>query len=282
MKILKEIVFPHIFRLSNIILGAKKSANFFKQLLRSLQPKYAFPITWLYLSEFPLDTTKEQEYTYGSLRNFPETKIKVNPKCLHARFFVMSGYYEEFLTQEILSPKRKGLLIDIGANFGYYSVLWLQKKGTRAIAVEPVTEYVELLHENLKNYHSRSTIFDVCIGDRDGTALLETFGEPTMLSKVVSDPDETGVRQVEMLTLNSLLKKSQEQTIDVLKIDAEGYDLKILANCKPLFAAKAIKTAFWETANTPEEKEMSDFLESLGYTKILDQGATGYELLSNN
>lgn len=282
MKLLNKRIFIIIFQLVNKVLGREKAGKFFKQLLRALAPKYAFPITWLYLAEFPLDTTTEQEYTYSSPRKFSEIKIKVNPKCLHARFFVMSGYYEEFLTQEILSPQRKGLLVDIGANFGYYSVLWLQKEGTRVIAVEPITEYVELLHENLKDYRSRSEIFPGCIGDRNGTALLDTFGDPTMLTKVVTDEHQEGVRRSEMLTLNSLLEKYNEQSIDVLKIDAEGYDLKILESCKSLFAAKAIKTVFWETANCPEEKEMMEFLESLGYAKILEKGATGYELMDNN
>ncbi|MGA9381446.1 MAG: FkbM family methyltransferase [Phormidium sp.] len=282
MKLLKKRGFTIIYRLANKVLGRSNSVKVFKPLFRILQPKYAFPITWLYLSEFPLNTTTEQEYTYSSPRKFPEIKIKVNPKCLHARFFVMTGYYEQFLTQEILCPKRKGLLVDIGANFGYYSVLWLQKEETRVIAVEPVTEYVELLHENLKDYQSRYAVFPGCMGDRNCTALLDTFGDPTMLTKVVTDEHQEGVRRSEMLTLNSLLEKYDESRIDVLKIDAEGYDLKILESCKSLFAAKAIKTVFWETANSQEEKEMMEFLESLGYAKILTQGATGYELINHN
>ena len=128
-------------------------------------------------------------------------------------------------------------------------------------------------------YGSRYTVFDGCIGDRDGVAFLDTLGDPTMLSKVVSDGND-GARKVPMLTLSSLLKKYNEEKIDVLKIDAEGYDINILESCKSLFEAKAIKTVFWETANTPEEKSTIEFLEKLGYSKILDKGAMGYQLLS--
>ncbi|MFB2896035.1 FkbM family methyltransferase [Aerosakkonemataceae cyanobacterium BLCC-F50] len=279
---IKQKLIKEFIKLNSYILGAKNTLSGLKYLLHILPIRYAAPINWLTLAEIPLDSETELLYTYGSPREFPQTKIKVNPNCLHARFFVMSGYYEEFLTQEILSERRKGLLIDIGANFGYYSVLWLQKEGTRVIAVEPVTEYVELLHENLKDYPSRYEIFPGCIGDRNGTALLDTFGDPTMLTKVVTDEHQEGVRRSQMLTLNSLLEKYNETRIDVLKIDAEGYDLKILESCKSLFAAKAIKTVFWETANSPEQQEMMQFLESLGYRKILSQGATGYELMDNN
>lgn len=260
------------------IIGLNKGLKVSKQLLYRLQPKYAFPITWLCLDEFPLDTATEEEYSYGSVRGFPHINVKVNPKCLHARFFVLSGYYEEDLTKEILSPNRKGLLIDIGANFGYYPILWLQKEDSRVIAVEPVDEYVEILKENLAIYESRYAIEKSCIGDRDGVAFLDTFGDPTMLTKVVADNREGATRRVEMLTITSLLNKYNETNIDVLKIDAEGYDINILEACKPLFEAKAIKTVFWETANSPEEKDITEFLEKLGYCKILDKGTTGYEL----
>ncbi|MFB2936472.1 FkbM family methyltransferase [Aerosakkonemataceae cyanobacterium BLCC-F154] len=281
---IKQGLVRKFIKFNSSILGEQNSLGILKYLLHILPPKYAAPINWLTLAEFPLDSETELLYSYGSPRKFPQIKLKVNPKCLHARFFVMSGYYEELLTKEILSERRRGLLVDIGANFGYYSVLWLQKEGTRVIAVEPVTEYVELLHENLKDYLSRFEIFPGCIGDRNGTAFLDTLGDPTMLTKVVTDEhqEEEGVRRSEMLTLNSLLEKYNEHSIDVLKIDAEGYDLKILESCKSLFAAKAIKTVFWETANSAEEKEMMKFLESLGYSKILAKGATGYELIDNN
>lgn len=279
---IKQGLLRGFIKLNSYILGENNTFNMLKYLLHILPVRYAAPINWLTLDEFPLDSQTELLYSYGSPREFPQKRIKVNPKCLHARFFVMSGYYEEFLTQEILSERRKGLLVDIGANFGYYSVLWLQKEGTRVIAVEPVTEYVELLHENLKDYQSRYEIFPGCIGDRNGTALLDTFGDPTMLTKIVTDEHQEGVRRSQMLTLNSLLEKYNEHYIDVLKIDAEGYDLKILESCKSLFAAKAIKTVFWERSNSPEEKEMREFLESLGYAKILEQGATGYELMDKN
>ncbi|MFB2838102.1 FkbM family methyltransferase [Floridanema evergladense] len=279
---IKQELIKGFIKLNSYVLGEKNTLFGLKYLLHILPIRYAAPINWLALAEIPLDSETELLYTYGSPREFPQTKIKVNPNCLHSRFFVMSGYYEEFLTQEILLERRKGLLVDIGANFGYYSVLWLQKEGTRVIAVEPVTEYVELLHENLKDYPSRSEVFSGCIGDRNGTALLDTFGDPTMLTKVVTDEHQAGVRRSEMLTLNSLLEKYNEPRIDVLKIDAEGYDLKILESCKSLFAAKAIKTVFWETANSPEQQKMMEFLESLGYTKILSEGATGYELRDNN
>ncbi|MFB2921986.1 MULTISPECIES: FkbM family methyltransferase [Aerosakkonema] len=268
-----------IWQLLKSYLGEANSLKVIKFWLHLLPSKYAFPLTWLTLSEFPVNSQSEFEYTYGTARQFPQRMVKVNPNCLHARFFVVSGYYEEYLTKEIMSPQRKGLFVDIGANFGYYSVLWLQKDETRAIAIEPVQEYVEILHENLKDYDSRHLIFDGCIGDRDGVAFLDTLGEPTMLSKVVADADRPNTRSVPMLTLSSLLKKYNEEKIDVLKVDAEGYDINILESCKPLFEAKAIKTVFWETANSPEEKNIIEFLEKLGYSKILDKASTGYELV---
>ena len=275
---IKQQIFQGFIKLIKKLLGGKKALLLMKKIIHLLPPTYAFPLTWLCLGEFPLDSSSELEYTYGTPRDFRLTKVKVNPKCLHARFFVMSGYYEEFLTKQILSTKRKGLLVDIGANFGYYSILWLQKNETRAIAVEPVAEYVELLNENLKSYEGRYRVVASCIGDQDGLAFVDTCGEPTMLSKIVVD-ENSAARRTEMITLKSLLKRYNEDKIDVLKIDAEGYDIKILDSCKPLFEAKIIGAVFWEASKCQEEKKIIQFLEEIGYSKILDNDATGYELV---
>ncbi|MDK3157453.1 FkbM family methyltransferase [Kamptonema cortianum] len=266
-------------------LGNERALTTAKTLIRRLPHAYAFPLTWVCLEEFSVESVSERHWLYGSPRQFSDVKVKVNPKCLSSRFFSISGYFEEALTQEILSKQREGLLVDIGANYGYYSVLWLQNPKNRAIAVEPVTEYVNLLQENLSPYPNRHHIFAGCMGDYDGVALLDTCGDPTMLSRVVSSDTQANTRQVPMLTLNSLLAKYNEERISVLKIDAEGYDIKILETCKPLFEAKRIQTVFWETAATSEfsvhaegERAIAQFLESLGYTKILSGSVTGYEL----
>lgn len=274
----KQRLVQVFIRSLKLLLGNDSALDVMKALVRKLPPKVAFPITWVCLWEFPVGTVSEQKWLYGRPRQYPEQQVRVNPNCLSGRFFATSGFYEELLTSEILADRRRGLLVDIGANYGYYPVLWLNKPDTRAITVEPISEYVQLLQENLKEFSSRCQIVQVCIGDYDGTALMDTGGDPTMLSRVVTEDTEGRARSVPMMTLATLLEKYQESHIDVLKIDAEGYDIKILNTCRSLFAAHTITTVFWETANSAAEQEFIEFLQQVGYAPILEGYVTGYEV----
>ena len=260
------------------MIGNHRALALMKAMIRRLPYPVAFPITWVCLETFPPDSVDRDDWLYARPRRFPNTTVQVNPNCLSGRFFAISGYYEDRLTELLQDPSRDGLLVDIGANFGYYPVLWLAKAATtRTIVAEPVTEYVQLLQENLRPYEARYQIFAGCIGDYDGTALLDTVGDPTMLSKVVADDPTGQARQVPMTTLESLLATYGESTIDILKIDAEGYDLKILESCKPLLERQAIQTVFWETAHTEDQGTMEAYLRDLGYTRILTGYVTGYD-----
>ncbi|MCS6813098.1 MAG: FkbM family methyltransferase [Cyanobacteria bacterium] len=265
-------------RLLKRLMGNDRALEMLKRLIRQLPYRLAFPVTWVCLEEFPLTSVAIDRWRCAYPRQFPQVRVTVNPNCLSGRFFAISGYYEDRLTDLIQAPERDGLLVDIGANFGYYPVLWLAKRATtRTIVAEPVSEYVQLLQENLKPYQSRFQIFAGCIGDYEGTALVDTVGDPTMLSKVVTNDPTGQARQVPMLTLAALLAKYGETTVDVLKVDAEGYDLKILASCKPLFERHAIHTVFWETAKSEEQAAMEAYLRQLGYVRILTGYVTGYD-----
>jgi hypothetical protein len=101
-----------------------------------------------------------------------------------------------------------------------------------------------------------------------------------MLSHIVAENPTGTARRVPMLTLASLLSEYHEATIDVLKVDAEGYDLTILETCKPLFAAGAIKTVFWEVTPSAAQDQFQQFLKISGYRPILTGRISGYQLHS--
>ena len=233
-----------LIKFIQITFGEILPLRIVKKIAHYLPPKYAFSLSYLCLSLFPVTANNVEEYRYGYPRLFPYTPIKINPKCLGARFFVVSGYYEIDLTKSIL--KRQGILVDIGANYGYYSCLWLANNSENSvIAVEPIKEYVKLLEENLSVYSPRYHIHNGCIGNSNKEVLMDTMGEATMLSKIVPDSDTSNSSNLvssTMITLNSLMKNYGLQRIDVLKIDAEGYDIPILESY--LFTSSGVTIDF--------------------------------------
>lgn len=63
------------------------------------------------------------------------------------------GFYELPLTRRIVKLAQKGgLLVDVGANYGYFSLLWgSQKKGNRTIAFEASPRNHEAIEANVSD-----------------------------------------------------------------------------------------------------------------------------------
>ncbi len=183
------------------------------------------------------------------------------------------------MTSMIKARRHRGLLVDVGANYGYFSRLWLCKSDTFVIAIEPVPEYVAMLERNLRQYAGRHRIFAGCIGDHSGTAILDTIGsDATMLTRVIEKDEGVSGRTLhaEMRTLPELMTQFGVEYIDVLKVDSEGFDIKILNSARTLFQANSIGIVFWERTMQKNEEELEAFLESLGYERILDSHMIGY------
>jgi FkbM family methyltransferase len=218
-------LYMRLLTISKFLLGKKLAFQLHRRMLFRLPFKPAFRLTWSFLEVFPCDQELRQFYASGRLRHNNSRKLILNPDCLGSRFFSVSGFWEPDLTGS-LQNQQQGLLVDVGANYGYFSALWLQlNRNNRVISVEPVTECLDLLSQNLPVTESdRVNIADVCIGAQDSESVyMEVGSQPQMLSKVIAMPTENA-RVMKMRSIKSLLAKFNEKRIDVLKVDAEGHD----------------------------------------------------------
>ncbi len=265
-------------RVVSSLVGRRTAAKWTIGLLRSMPASTVRGLTWQWLQALGVTSDTENIWSEGHLRGAPAPPLKVNPRCLGSRYFVATGFWEPELSAAVNRSDRHGLLVDIGANYGYYSRLWLTRPNRRVVSIEPVQEYVALLQENLSPFGEAAVIVQACIGNADGTGVLETSGDPTMLSRLVPEDAASGVsRRVEVHRLDTLLDRLGEPLIDVLKVDAEGHDIAILQSCEALFRAGAIRTVFWESNVGHQQDQFIDVLKQLEYRCILDGVMLGYE-----
>ncbi len=70
------------------------------------------------------------------------------------------GYYELELSRKIISlAKEGGLLVDVGANLGYFSLLWAAgNPKNRCIAFEASPRNVSIIERNIKRNHFENQI----------------------------------------------------------------------------------------------------------------------------
>ena len=143
------------------------------------------------------------------------------------------GIYEKPVTEVIVSiPFESGdVVIDVGANIGWYSVLIdaLSPPNVKIYAFEPEPLNFKLLKENLKlNKASKVIPIRKALGEKRG--IVKMFLYPTKNSGRHSliPMYNYGSVSVEMITLDDFAKENEINKIKLLKIDVEGYEYMVL------------------------------------------------------
>ncbi len=184
-----------------------------------------------------------------------------------------TGAYELALSKRVLQLARTGgLLVDVGANMGYFSLLWAGANRTnRVVAFEASPRNVAVFENNVRrnDLSERIKMVRKAAGDHPGHIPFD-----------LGPPDQTGwggfsptafdrTIDVPVVRLDQELTDAQ---IDVLKIDVEGADTWVLRGCEALLETKRIGTIFFEQNRDKmnrlgiKEGEARTFLGDLGYS----------------
>lgn len=151
---------------------------------------------------------------------------------------LLDGFWEMWLTKFIASVVQPGMVtIDVGANFGYYTLLLADLVGPsgRVISVEPNPGAVPHLRNSiaLNGFSQRTQIVAAAAGaDCTGDVhLLSPTGEPKNARVVDSAAQAQGidgaVHVVPQVSIDSIV--SPREKIDFVKIDAEGAEAAIIS-----------------------------------------------------
>ena len=139
------------------------------------------------------------------------------------------GSYEWRKQAAISKRLRLGqTFFDIGANAGYFSLLWSRSVGAsgRVVAVEPLPRNIEFLERHLAmNGISNVHVVRKAISDHRGTARFCVDGHST------SRLSDSGGLLVQVTTLDDLVEELGCPP-DVMKVDIEGAELELLRGAK--------------------------------------------------
>jgi len=133
------------------------------------------------------------------------------------------------------------VVVDFGSNIGISALYFLTRNPiVQVYLFEPVPRNIERLRENLKGYEKRYKLTECAIGVDEGEFdfSCENTGRYGELTKEgaarFSGLSSNRVITVKVLLANHVLGEILEkhQTIDIVKIDVEGYENKILSSLK--------------------------------------------------
>ncbi len=132
-----------------------------------------------------------------------------------------------YQTYAFESEKKDPVIVDAGSNIGL-SVLYFKKiyPESRIIAVEPNKASFELLRKNIMvNHLTLVTLLNYALSDTEGTAVL--YKHPNQGSLTTSLLQSTVKYPLEMVTTKKLSSYIDNE-IDVMKMDVEGSEIKII------------------------------------------------------
>lgn len=129
------------------------------------------------------------------------------------------------------------VFVDVGGNAGLYSLHAAMSagEGGHVLMIEPDRRLIARFAFNLAQAQSagrvragvRVATFPVAISDRDGAGVLSTAGEEGSRSLVGGADAQQGTA-VTLRTLSGLVRNAGVTRIDVMKIDVEGHEDKVL------------------------------------------------------
>jgi FkbM family methyltransferase len=164
----------------------------------------------------------------------------------HATAGFVSGEYEYPVQEAIASLLREGdVLYDIGANFGFFSVLSSRIVGPEGVvyAFEPVPANASTVERNARlNRLGNIEVLRVAVSHHTGKSelyLAHYAGGAALISAGVP-PDLAGTIVVDTSSIDDLVELRRIRPPNVVKIDVEGAEkevlqgmLRVLKECGP-------------------------------------------------
>lgn len=190
-----------------------------------------------------------------------------------------AGFYQLPLARTIARlGKHGGLMVDVGANYGYFSLLWAaQKPGNRVIAFEASPRNQQALRHNVEKnaFAEVVTLRSEAVGkEKDRLSFHLGPEEQTGWGGLVQGDGEGNKVTVSVVTLDEEFK--EVPFIDVLKIDTEGADTWVLEGAGDLLVQKRIGHVFLEENLSRmaqlniESGRATDLLRECGYLVTVD------------
>ena len=180
------------------------------------------------------------------------------------------GVYEKAETLFFQSACRDGMtFLDVGANLGYYTALAARAVGPngRVLAVEPDPDSFGYLEQTIAaNAVGNVEAFPVAASDAPAMLPLYISTDNRGDNRLYASDEGRPQVEVKARPLDALLREKKIETVDLIKIDVQGYEPKVIAGLRETIIASpnlTLLTEFWPQGMTEAGGDANEFLKTL-------------------
>jgi FkbM family methyltransferase len=172
-----------------------------------------------------------------------------------------------------LGLKKGGIMLDIGANIGWYSLVMAKECGLKIYAFEPDPFNFSALTRNIKNNQIEGVeAFQYAIADREAKMKLHLYKSYNTGRHSLINHGKTGkFVEVDTITVDGFMTKQglTAEPVELLKIDIEGFEMAAFRGAsETLKRSRYIFSEFSpEIMSSIQEDPASftDLFENMGY-----------------
>jgi len=172
--------------------------------------------------------------------------------------------YEPYETELILRQTKSGdVIVDVGANIGYYTILLADKVGLngKVYAFEPDLINFEILKKNVEvNKLKNVVLVRAAVSNKKGISYLykskENYGDHRMFGNEEKE-------EIKTIKLDNYLKN---QKIDLMKVDTQGWEPSVFEGAKKIIE-KNKPTIFFEYSPASYKLAKLDGLKMMRWLK---------------
>ncbi len=160
---------------------------------------------------------------------------------------------EDYFINKIFNNIGPKVVFDIGANLGNYSIKLSKNPECQIYAFEPSPETVKLLQDNIRQIKNIQ-IVNLAVSDMITKlkfydyANRDSSQHATLYKDIIIDchKGQTKEYDVYATTIDAFVEEFNIASIDLLKIDVEGNEYKVLQGAKKMLQKKSIKVIQFE------------------------------------
>jgi FkbM family methyltransferase len=212
-------------------------------------------------------------YRDAELRYAPGVTMELVPGDVISDCIAFTGVYELGLTRRVMElAKITGTFVEIGANLGYFTLLWAAAHPeNRCIVFEASPRNIDLLRRNVERngLGSRIEIVPHAAGSAPGKLRFDLGPADQTGWGGFAPENAVGGIEVDVVRADSIVPT--DKPIALLKVDVEGADAWALMGCEGLLTSRLVREIRFEQNKTRmkalglPESASQDYLRSVGY-----------------
>jgi FkbM family methyltransferase len=231
----------------------KNNVSFFELIKFLFKPKVA-SIANKFIKNITHNEDYEITFTNLNKKLFWPSKFSISRlnQVVAESFDTEDWHYYQKEHTEINSGE---IILDIGTAEGLLPISVIDKC-EHIYMIEPSKLFCNCLNKTFSEYKEKTTIFNVAVGNSDGTI---NFDENS-LDGMISNVNSSTTQEIAIHKIDTLFNKNQP--ITYLKADIEGFELEMLKGAEQILKKNKPKIAIttYHTQNNP--KEIIDLIKS--------------------